>query len=65
MGTQLTTPHVEASYASVKLLTTVAHAGDKDIRIVTEILSPEGKVVAVKDNTRKSITECPLSRTFW
>ena len=63
-GTQLTTPHVEASYASVKLLTTVAHAGDKDIRIVTEILSPEGKVVAVKDNTRKINHGMPFEQNF-
>ena len=52
-GTQLTTPHVSDKYASVRLRTEVANAGNKHIRIVTEIISPDGKVVAAKDNTRK------------
>ena len=42
-GTKLTTPHVSVDYASVKLLTTVANTDNKDIRIVTEIVSPEGR----------------------
>lgn len=52
-GTQLTTPHVSAEYASVCLKTTVEGAGTKDVRILTQILSPEGEVVASKDNTMK------------
>ena len=63
-GTQLTTPHIGTDYASVKLLTTVANAEDKDIRIVTEILSPEGKVVAKKDNTRKITNGRPFEQNF-
>ena len=63
-GTQLTTPHVGTDYASVKLLTTVANAEDKDIRIVTEIVSPEGKVVAEKDNTRKITNGQPFEQNF-
>lgn len=52
-GTQLATPHVSAEYASVCLKTTVEGAGTKDVRILTQILSPEGEVVASKDNTMK------------
>ena len=63
-GTQLTTPHVSAGYASVCLRTEVASAGELDIRVVTEILSPEGKVVAVKDNTRKISHGQPFEQNF-
>lgn len=52
-GTYLTTPHVSAQYASVRLRTTIENAGEKDIKVETEIISPQGKVVARKDNTRR------------
>lgn len=63
-GTQLTTPHVAADYASVCLKTTVEGAGRQDVRIVTEILSPEGQVVAVKDNTMKINHSKPFEQNF-
>ncbi len=63
-GTQLTTPHVAADYASVCLKTTVEGAGQQDVRIVTEILSPEGQVVAVKDNTMKINHGQPFEQNF-
>lgn len=63
-GTLLTTPHVAADYASVCLKTTVEGAGRQDVRIVTEILSPEGQVVAVKDNTMKINHGKPFEQNF-
>lgn len=63
-GTQLTTPHVAADYASVCLKTTVEGAGRQDVRIVTEILSPDGQVVAVKDNTMKINHGQPFEQNF-
>ena len=54
-GTQITTPHVEKDYATVKLLTTLEQVGDGEVRIVTRILSPAGKEVAVKDNTQSML----------
>ena len=63
-GTQLTTPHVSDKYASVRLRTEVANAGNKHIRIVTEIISPDGKVVAAKDNTRKINHGQPFEQNF-
>ena len=63
-GTQLTTPHVAADYASVCLKTTVEGAGRQDVRIVTEILSPEGQVVAVKENTMKINHGKPFEQNF-
>ena len=63
-GTQLTTPHVSAEYASVCLKTTVEGAGTKDVRILTQILSPEGEVVASKDNTMKINHGQPFEQNF-
>ncbi|WP_300813137.1 beta-galactosidase GalB [uncultured Bacteroides sp.] len=63
-GTQLTTPHVAADYASVCLKTTVEGAGEKAVRVVTDILSPEGKVVASKDNTCKISHGQPFEQNF-
>ncbi len=63
-GTQLTTPHVDADYASVRLLTMVEEADDKDIRILTDIVSPAGEVIATKDNTRKISHGQPFEQNF-
>ena len=63
-GTQLTTSHVSAEYASVCLKTTVEGAGTKDVRILTQILSPEGEVVASKDNTMKINHGQPFEQNF-
>ena len=63
-GTQLTTPHVSSEYASVRLRTEIANAGENNIRILTEIISPDGKVVAVKDNTRKINHGQPFEQNF-
>ncbi|MBR5924568.1 MAG: DUF4982 domain-containing protein [Bacteroidales bacterium] len=45
-GTYITTPHVEAEYATVRLETTVEGADNLQFAIVTDILGPEGEVVA-------------------
>ncbi len=63
-GTQLTTPHVSTAFASVCLKTTIENAGNEKIRIATDILSPEGKVVAAKDNTRKINHNQPFEQNF-
>lgn len=63
-GTQLTTPHVSDEYASVRLLTSVAGAGDKDIRVLTDIVSPDGTVVVTRDNTRKINHGQPFEQNF-
>jgi beta-galactosidase len=63
-GTQLTTPHVSDTLASVYLKTQIKGSGDKEVRVVTEILSPEGNVVAERDNTRKINHEQPFEQNF-
>ncbi|MDD3037419.1 DUF4982 domain-containing protein [Bacteroides sp.] len=49
-GTFITTPHVSKEFAAIHLQTKIENAGSHEIRIETEILSPEGKVVARKEN---------------
>lgn len=63
-GTQVTTPHVEKKYASVTLLTQVEGAGDKPVRIVTDILDSEGRAVAHKDNILRVFHGRPLEQHF-
>lgn len=63
-GTQLTTPHVSEQFASVRLQTKIENAGNDDVRIVTEIVSPQGKVVSSKDNTRKMSHGQPFEQNF-
>ncbi|MCD8292593.1 MAG: DUF4982 domain-containing protein [Prevotellaceae bacterium] len=63
-GTQITTPHVDASYASVKLRMAIEGAGDKPVLVHTDILSPEGTVVAVKENRRRLNHGDPFEQNF-
>ncbi len=63
-GTQLTTPHVEESYASICLKTTVEGCADHPIRILTNIIDQAGNVVATKDNTAKLLHGEPLVQNF-
>lgn len=49
-GTQITTPHVGKDYASVNLRTEIKNADKKKLTVITRIYSPEGKVVAIKNN---------------
>lgn len=52
-GTYLTTPFVSEEYASVNLKTEIENSSNEEIRIVTEIIDGNGKVVSTKDNTQK------------
>lgn len=49
-GTQITTPHVAADYASVSLKTTVENADTFLLTLETTIRDAEGKAVATKKN---------------
>lgn len=63
-GTQLTTPYVSDSLASIRLQTRIEGSADRDVRIVTEIFSPEGNVVAARDDTRRIGHGQPLEQNF-
>ncbi|MGM9694169.1 MAG: glycoside hydrolase family 2 TIM barrel-domain containing protein [Alloprevotella sp.] len=49
-GTQVTTPHVAADYASVCLRTTIEGADTCLLTLKTDIVDEEGKIVATKTN---------------
>lgn len=51
-GTYITTPHVSSDFASVCLKTNIDNAESRDVRVVTDILEADGRVVSSKDNTR-------------
>ncbi|MCD7915261.1 MAG: DUF4982 domain-containing protein [Tannerellaceae bacterium] len=63
-GTYLTTPHVSEQMASVYLQTNIENSGDKEIQVITEILSPAGEVVARKDDTRRINHGNPFEQNF-
>lgn len=53
-GTHITTPVVTDDYASVRLLTTIAGAADRNkLKIKTVIKDPEGRIVASDTTTHK------------
>lgn len=63
-GTQVTTPHVDETYASVCLKTTVINADTCRIDVDTEIRNHEGKVVAHKRNSGYITHEQPFTQHF-
>lgn len=63
-GTYITTPHVSAQFASVRLQTRIVNAGGAEVRIRTEIHRADGLVVAVRDNTRRIDRERPFEQHF-
>lgn len=63
-GTQITTPHVEKDFASVKLNTTIKGAGKQKVKVVTRIVAPDGKVVATKENVSVIFHEQPFVQNF-
>ncbi|MDR2920878.1 MAG: DUF4982 domain-containing protein [Tannerella sp.] len=63
-GTYITTPHVSADFASVRLQTKIENIGQDEVQIKTEILSPQGTVVAHKDDTRKISHDHPFEQNF-
>ena len=63
-GTYITTPHISEQFASVRLRTKVENAGNNDIRIETEIISPEGKSVTERKDTRRINHGEPIEQNF-
>lgn len=63
-GTYLTTPYVSAEYASVQLKTEIENAGDKPVRIVTNIVDAQGHVVATREKNSKIFYGQPIEQHF-
>ena len=57
-GTFITTPEVSAEKATVKVATTIHNIteGDVEINLLTQIYSPDGKVVGQSESTLKTIS---------
>lgn len=51
-GTQITTPHVESAFATVRIKTQVSDTDNQDLSVETRIYDPKGKVVSVKRTTK-------------
>ncbi|MDE7386414.1 MAG: DUF4982 domain-containing protein, partial [Muribaculaceae bacterium] len=63
-GTCVTTPHVGSDFATVKLLTTVLNSADRDIEVTTDILSPDGEVVATRTTRGRINHGLPVEQNF-
>ncbi|MDE6402242.1 MAG: beta galactosidase jelly roll domain-containing protein, partial [Muribaculaceae bacterium] len=63
-GTCVTTPHVESDFATVKLLTTVLNSADRDIEVSTDIMSPDGEVVATRTTRGRINHGLPVEQNF-
>ena len=63
-GTQITTPHISGDFASVCLRTTIESAGEKELTVVTDIVSPQGKIVSSKNTKGYIRHEQPFEQNF-
>lgn len=63
-GTQVTTPHVAADYASVCLRTTIEGAAGRLLTVDTRIVDADGHVVATKTNRGYIAHEQPFTQNF-
>ena len=63
-GTHVTTPHVEEDFATVRLLTTIENSGKKKLIVTTDILSPDGKVVATRTTNGRINHGLPVEQNF-
>ena len=63
-GTQITTPHVNDDFASVCLRTKVEGAEQKELTVVTDIISPDSVVVTSKTTKGYLDNERSLVQNF-
>lgn len=63
-GTHVTTPHVEADFATVKLLTKIENSAERELTVKTEIISPSGEVVASKTTKGRINHGLPVEQNF-
>lgn len=63
-GTQITTPHVNDEFATVKLNINVDNAGDKTLKLVTTLTDADGKVVGQRTTTGKQNHGLPFEHNL-
>lgn len=63
-GTHVTTPHVGKDFATVRFMTTVSNSADRNIGVHTDIVAPDGKVVATRDTRGRVNHGLPVEQNF-
>ncbi|MBD5233330.1 MAG: glycoside hydrolase family 2 protein [Bacteroidales bacterium] len=63
-GTHITTPHVADDFATVNLRVKIENVGDREVSVETDILSPEGKVVASRTTAGRVNHGLPVEQNF-
>ena len=63
-GTQITTPYISEDFASVRLRTTIESAEEKELTVITDIISPQGKIVSSKKNKGSIRHGMPFEQNF-
>lgn len=63
-GTHITTPHVGKDFATVKLFTKILNSGDRDVTVTTDIINPNGDIVASRSTRGRINHGLPLEQNF-
>jgi len=63
-GTHVTTPHVGDGFATVKLLIKVVNSIDRNIIVKTDVLSPDGEIVATRTTRGRVNHGLPVEQNF-
>ncbi len=63
-GTQITTPHVEKDFATARILTKIANADGRKLGINTQIVAPDGQVVAQATTVGKENHGLPFEQNI-
>ena len=61
-GTFVTTPHIEDSYASVKIALDIESAGNPDVEVRSRFLDHNGKLVAQKESVLRIVEGVPVEQ---
>ncbi len=63
-GTHVTTPHVGKDFATVRLLTKILNSADRDVEVNTDIVAPDGKIVASRTTRGRVNHGLPVEQNF-
>ena len=63
-GTHITTPHVGEDFATVRLLVNIENSEDRELCVETDIIGPDGSVVATRDTRGKVNHGLPVEQNF-
>ncbi len=63
-GTRVTTPHVAEDFATVNLLVQIENPGEEALTVVTDIVAPDGAVVASRTTKGRVNHGLPIEQNF-